>query len=102
MLDNLNKIIMKTPYWMSVVIAPFVLASCEPEKPTTREQMDAGAEKIQEGLKEMAKAASEKTDQSIEAAREATKEAVEDARVQTGELLEEARQKIVPPESKPE
>ena len=53
---------------------PFLFASCKP-KETTSEKMDAGAEKVAEGVKEMAKAAGEEAEVIKDTAVDAVKDA---------------------------
>lgn len=41
---------MKTTTLISILVLPLALVACQPEK-TTKERMDAGADKVAEGMK---------------------------------------------------
>jgi len=75
---------MKKQIWIPMLALPFVFAACKP-KETVTEKMDAGAEKVAEGVKEMAKAAGDEAAKakeaaaaSMEKAGDSVKEAVKD------------------------
>ncbi|HSP42040.1 MAG TPA: hypothetical protein VLO11_04155 [Luteolibacter sp.] len=76
---------MKHALWIPIIALPLALVACK-QKETTTEKMDAGAEKVAEGLKEMGDAAAEETKTMTDEAKrkaesmtEETKEAMENA-----------------------
>ena len=83
----------KTP-WFTGLAAALLLTACESKSPNGK-KAEAGADKIAQGIKEVAGAAAEQTAVQMEVARQNTKEVVErvqrDLETRDG-LKEEARQ----------
>jgi len=80
---------MKIKLWIPTLAIPLVMVACD-SKETASEKMDAGADKVAEGVKEMADAAGKKTDKAMEDA----KAAVEKAGDKTKEVAADAKEKI--------
>ena len=70
---------MKKQLWTSMIVLPFLLVGCKP-KETTKEKMDAGADKVSEGVKEMADAAGDEAAKAKAAAAEKAKAAADAAK----------------------
>jgi hypothetical protein len=86
---------MKKQLWTSMIVLPFLLVGCNP-KETTKEKMDAGAEKVSEGVKNMADAADDQTakakaavDTEVKAAADAAKDAADKAKDAVKGAIEE-------------
>ena len=69
---------MKTRFWISALAVPFIFTACDAKK-TVSEKMEAGKDKISEGVKEMAGAAKETATEKIDKAREDAKAAIDKA-----------------------
>ena len=85
---------MKTKVLIPMLALPFLFAACKP-KETVTEKMDAGAEKVAEGVKEMATAAGEEAAKAKEAVAEAASAAAaaaEKAKQDAAAAAEKAKQ----------
>ena len=80
---------MKHTLWIPIIALPLALGACK-QKETITEKMDAGAEKVVEGLKEMGDAAAEEAKEKAKAITEEAKEAVESAAEKAKTEAEEA------------
>lgn len=56
---------MKMKHLVSALVLPLVFAGCESKPETTTEKMDAAADKVAEGVREMAAATKERTDAAV-------------------------------------
>lgn len=91
--------IMKTKLLIPALALPLFLAACD-SKETATEKMNAGADKISEGVKEMADAAGKKVDAASDATKEKVDAAMdkaaataEDAKADIGAIVDDAKAK---------
>lgn len=91
---------MKPQNWIPALALPLILVACD-AKNNANEKMDAGAEKIAEGMREMASAAGEKTEKAvaeakvaIDAAGEKTQAAAAEAKAKMDAAASVAKEKI--------
>lgn len=80
---------MKHALWITVIALPLALVACK-QKETTTEKMDAGAEKVAEGLKQMGDAAAEEAKTMADEAKKKAESMTEEAK----EAVEEAAEKV--------
>lgn len=78
---------MKIGNYIPLVLLPFLITACDGPK-TANEKMDAGADKVAEGVKEMAAAAGEKTDKAMGEAKVAIDELSEQSKAATANAKE--------------
>ena len=91
---------MKKQIWIPSIALSFCLAACDSPK-TTKEKMDAGADKVAAGVKEMATAAGEKAEKvkddtkaAMDKVGEKAKAAAADAKVSMEAAAADAKEKM--------
>lgn len=81
---------MKHTLWIPIIALPLALGACK-QKETITEKMDAGAEKVVEGLKEMGDAAADEAKTITEEAKEKAKAITEEAKEAVESAAEKAK-----------